>query len=112
MVLGVDESIEAGYDQGITAETWNALIEEYNNAKALLEDVDAADAETLEQQIAAFEEAVANLVSAGDGSALAGLVETAKNEDLSKYTEESAEAIRQAIAKAEEALKSAARRRK
>ena len=104
MVLGVDESIEAGYDQGITAETWNALIEEYNNAKALLEDVDAADAETLEQQIAAFEEAVANLVSAGDGSALAGLVETAKNEDLSKYTEESAEAIRQAIAKAEEAL--------
>ena len=44
------------------------------------------------------------LKEAGESDTLSGLVDSAKKEDLSKYTDESADAIRDAIAKAEEVI--------
>ena len=104
MILGIDEVVDEGLDQSFTSESWAALMEEYENAKAMLENVDEATAEELMAQAEKIEEMIEALVPAGDSDALAGLIETAKKEDLDKYTDESAEAIREAIAKAEEVI--------
>ena len=104
VIVGIDEVVDEGLDQSFTSESWAALMEEYENAKAMLENVDEATAEEIMAQIEKIGEMIEALVPAGDSDALAGLIETAKKEDLDKYTDESAEAIREAIAKAEEAI--------
>ena len=104
MILGIDEVVDEGLDQSFTSESWAALMEEYENAKAMLENVDEATAEELMAQAEKIGEMIEALVPAGDSDALAGLIETAKKEDLDKYTDESAEAIREAIAALEKAL--------
>ena len=104
VIVGIDEVVDEGLDQSFTSESWAALMEEYENAKAMLENVDETTAEELTAQIEKIGEMIEALVPAGDSDALAGLIETAKKEDLDKYTDESAEAIREAIAKAEEVI--------
>ena len=104
VIVGIDEVVDEGLDQSFTSESWAALMEEYENAKAMLENVDEATAEEIMAQIEKIGEMIEALVPAGDSDALAGLIETAKKEDLDKYTDESAEAIREAIAKAEEVI--------
>ena len=101
MLTIVDEAIAEGEDQEMTAASWAEVMNVYNAAKALLENVDEATAEELDSQITALTAAVEALVPAGDQSAAKGLLETAKQEDLSKYTEESAQAILAAIEKME-----------
>ena len=86
-----------------TAESWKAIAEKLEIAKAVAADTnatqDAVNAATLELQTA-----LAALEEAGDTTALSEAIAEAKALDLSQYTNESASAIRQAVSDAEAAV--------
>jgi len=90
-------------EENYTADSFAALLEAINAAKAVLADPDATQAEA-DEATELLNNAGKALKEAGKSDSLAGLVDSAKGEDLSKYTDESADAIRDAIAKAEEVI--------
>ena len=90
-------------EENYTADSVAALLEAINAAKAVLADPDATQAEA-DEATELLNSAGKALKEAGNSDSLAGLVDSAKGEDLSKYTDESANAIRDAIAKAEEVI--------
>lgn len=107
---GDKTALQAAYDANrnlveteYTAESWAELVEALEAAKAVLDDPNATQAE-IDEALAALNAAVEGLVKAGDSTALKELVDKAKGEDLGKYTDESADAIREAIKAAEEAI--------
>lgn len=86
-----------------TAESWKAIAEKLEIAKAVAADTnatqDAVNAAALELQTA-----MAALEEAGDATALNEAIAKAKAMDLTQYTNESASAIRQAVSDAEAAV--------
>lgn len=90
-------------EENYTADSFAALLEAINAAKAVLADPDATQAEA-DEATELLNNAGKALKEAGKSDTLSGLVDSAKKEDLSKYTDESADAIRDAIAKAEDVI--------
>lgn len=90
-------------EEDYTVDSWAAFEDALEAAEKVLEDPNAVQ-EDVDAALAALKEAEAQLEEAGDPSALLALVETAKSNGTSQYTDESATAIRDAIAKAEAAL--------
>lgn len=90
-------------EENYTADSFAALLEAINAAKAVLADPDATQAEA-DEATELLNNAGKALKEAGESDTLSGLVDSAKKEDLSKYTDESADAIRDAIAKAEDVI--------
>ena len=94
---------EALNENAYTSSTWATFAEKRAAAESVLNDETSSQVQ-IDAAKNALQAAIDVLVEAGNSDALAGLVETAKKEDLSKYTDESAEAIRDAVAKAEEVI--------
>lgn len=90
-------------EEDYTVDSWTEFEEALKAAEEVLEDPNATQ-EDVDAALAALKEAEANLEEAGDPSALLALVEKAKSNGTSQYTDESALAILDAIAKAEAAL--------
>lgn len=90
-------------EEDYTVDSWTEFEEALKAAEEVLEDPNATQ-EDVDAALAALKEAEANLEEAGDPSALLALVEKAKSNGTSQYTDESAAAILDAIAKAEAAL--------
>lgn len=103
-MLDVADAIDNGEDQYYTVASWMPVEEELANAITLLEGLEEATLEDVVNQREALDEAIYNLVEAGNSEELAALVEKANGKDLEQYTEESADAIREAIAVAEEVI--------
>ncbi len=95
--------VEALKEADYTTATWAALIEKLDAAKAVAGEPDALQ-DTVDAAYDALLEAKGALVASGDQSALLGLLNTAKELDLSKYTEESGQAILAAIKAAEDVI--------
>lgn len=94
---------EALNENAYTSSTWAAFAEKRAAAESVLNDETSSQGQ-IDAAKSALQAAIDALVECGNSDALAGLVETAKKEDLSKYTDESAEAIRDVVAKAEEVI--------
>ena len=96
-------AMEGKAENDYTVESWEQFAAKLAAAKAIAANPDATqaavDAATLDLQTAA-----AALEAAGDTTKLNALVEQTKQLDLSKYTMDSASAIRQAVAAAEAAI--------
>ena len=90
-------------EENYTADSFAALLKAFDAAEAVLANPDATQAE-VDEATELLNNAGKALKEAGNSDSLAGLVDSAKGEDLSKYTDESADAIRDAIAKAEEVI--------
>lgn len=90
-------------EEMFTADSFEAFIAALEEAEEVLGNPDATQ-EEVDAAAAVLNAAGEALKEAGESDTLSGLVDSAKKEDLSKYTDESADAIRDAIAKAEEVI--------
>ena len=90
-------------EEMFTADSFEAFIAALEEAEEVLGNPDATQ-EEVDAVAAVLNAAGEALKEAGESDTLSGLVDSAKKEDLSKYTDESADAIRDAIAKAEEVI--------
>ena len=90
-------------EEMFTADSFEAFIAALDEAEAVLGNPNATQ-EEVDAAAALLNTAGEALKKAGESDTLSGLVDSAKKEDLSKYTDESADAIRDAIAKAEDVI--------
>lgn len=86
-----------------TAKSWKLVADALEAAKTVAANENATQ-EAVDAAARTLQAAAAALVKAGDATELNALVEETKQLDLSKYTVESADAIRQAISDAEAAI--------
>lgn len=86
-----------------TAKSWKLVADALEAAKTVAANKNATQ-EAVDAAARTLQAAAAALVKAGDATELNALVEETKQLDLSKYTVESADAIRQAISDAEAAI--------
>lgn len=90
-------------EEMFTADSFEAFLAALDEAEEVLGNPNATQ-EEVDAAAAVLNAAGEALKEAGESDTLSGLVDSAKKEDLSKYTDESADAIRDAIAKAEEVI--------
>lgn len=90
-------------EEMFTADSFEAFLAALDEAEEVLGNPNATQ-EEVDAAVAVLNAAGEALKEAGESDTLSGLVDSAKKEDLSKYTDESADAIRDAIAKAEEVI--------
>ena len=95
--------VEAMDANAHTAKSWKLVADALEAAKTVAANENATQ-EAVDAAARALQAAAAALVKAGDATELNALVEETKQLDLSKYTVESADAIRQAISDAEAAI--------
>ena len=86
-----------------TADSFEQFVAALDAAKEILENPNA-DQEAVDTAAKALSSAGENLKKSGESESLAGLLDSAKDEDLSKYTDESADMIRDAIEQAEKVI--------
>ena len=86
-----------------TADSFGQFVAALDAAKEILENPNA-DQEAVDTAAKALSSAGENLKKSGESESLAGLLDSAKDEDLSKYTDESADMIRDAIEQAEKVI--------
>ena len=95
--------VEAMDANAHTAKSWKLVADALEAAKTVAANENATQ-EAVDAAARTLQAAAAALVKAGDATELNALVEETKQLDLSKYTVESADAIRQAISDAEAAI--------
>lgn len=95
--------VEAMDANAYTAKSWKLVADALETAKTVAANENATQ-EAVDAAARTLQAAAAALVKAGDATELNALVEETKQLDLSKYTVESADAIRQAISDAEAAI--------
>lgn len=95
--------VEAMDANAHTAKSWKLVADALEAAKTVAANENATQ-EAVDAAARTLQAAAAALVKAGDATELNALVEETKQLDLSKYTVESADAIRQAISDAEVAI--------
>lgn len=95
--------VEAMDANAYTAKSWKLVADALEAAKTVAANENATQ-EAVDAAARTLQAAAAALVKAGDATELNALVEETKQLDLSKYTVESADAIRQAISDAEAAI--------
>lgn len=95
--------VEAMDANAHTAKSWKLVADALEAAKTVAANKNATQ-EAVDAAARTLQAAAAALVKAGDATELNALVEETKQLDLSKYTVESADAIRQAISDAEAAI--------
>lgn len=95
--------VEAMDANAHTAKSWKLVADALEAAKTVAANENATQ-EAVDAAARTLQAAAAALVKAGDATELNALVEETKQLDLSKYTMESADAIRQAISDAEAAI--------
>ena len=96
-------NVEAMDANAHTAKSWKLVADALEAAKTVAANKNATQ-EAVDAAARTLQAAAAALVKAGDATELNALVEETKQLDLSKYTVESADAIRQAISDAEAAI--------
>lgn len=95
--------VEAMDANAHTAKSWKLVADALEAAKTVAANENATQ-EAVDAAARTLQAAAAALVKAGDATELNALVKETKQLDLSKYTVESADAIRQAISDAEAAI--------
>lgn len=95
--------VEAMDANAHTAKSWKLVADALEAAKTVAANKNATQ-EAVDAAARTLQAAAAALVKAGDATELNALVKETKQLDLSKYTVESADAIRQAISDAEAAI--------
>lgn len=95
--------VEAMDANAHTAKSWKLVADALEAAKTVAANENATQ-EAVDAAARTLQAAAAALVKAGDATELNALVDETKQLDLSKYTVESADAIRQAISDAEAAI--------
>ena len=102
-LLSAIEAAKALQEKDYSVNSWQIFVDAYERAQGIAGNLNATQ-DAVDEALLQLESAVASLEKAGNPNELKALVDKAKALDLDKYTNESAEAIRQAVSNAEAAI--------